>query len=47
MANFFTKLFGTKSQRDLKQLNPILDKCLAAYDEIEKQIGRASCRERV
>ncbi len=36
MANFFTKLFGTKSQRDLKQLNPILDKCLAAYDEIEK-----------
>lgn len=36
MANFFTKLFGTKSQRDLKQLNPILDKCLAAYDKIEK-----------
>ena len=36
MANFFAKLFGTKSQRDLKQLNPILDKCLAAYDEITK-----------
>lgn len=36
MASFFTKLFGTKSQRDLKQLNPILDKCLAAYDEITK-----------
>ena len=36
MANFFTKFFGTKSQRDLKQLNPILQKCLAAYDEVQK-----------
>ncbi len=36
MASFFTKLFGTKSQRDLKELNPILHKCLAAYDEVTK-----------
>ena len=36
MANFFTKFFGTKSQRDLKELNPILSKCLAAYDEVSK-----------
>ncbi len=36
MASFFTKLFGTKSQRDLKELNPILYKCLAAYDEVTK-----------
>ena len=36
MANFFTKFFGTKSQRDLKQLNPILQKCLATYDEVQK-----------
>ncbi len=35
MANFFAKFFGTKSQRDLKQLNPILEKCLAAYDEVK------------
>ena len=26
MLNFFTKIFGTKSQRDLKELNPYVPK---------------------
>ncbi|MDR0971922.1 MAG: preprotein translocase subunit SecA [Bacteroidales bacterium] len=34
MANFLTSLFGNKSQRDLKELKPILDKCLKAYETI-------------
>ena len=36
MASFLTKLFGSKSQRDLKELNPILAKCLEAYDQVTK-----------
>jgi preprotein translocase subunit SecA len=36
MANFLAKLFGNKSQRDLKELNPILAKCLEAYDQVTK-----------
>ena len=36
MANFLTKLFGSKSQRDLKELNPSLSKCLEAYDQVTK-----------
>ncbi len=36
MANFLAKLFGSKSQRDLKELNPILSKCLEAYDQVTK-----------
>ena len=36
MANFLTKLFGSKSQRDLKELNPILSKCLETYDQVTK-----------
>ena len=36
MADFLTKLFGSKSQRDLKELNPILSKCLEAYDQVTK-----------
>lgn len=34
MADFLAKLFGNKSQRDLKELKPILDECLKAYDRI-------------
>ena len=34
MANFLTKLFGNKSQRDLKAVKPFLDACLAAYPAI-------------
>ena len=36
MANFLSLLFGNKSQRDLKEVRPILDKCLKAYDEVQK-----------
>ena len=36
MANFLTKLFGNKSQRDLKVVRPFLDATLAVYPEIEK-----------
>lgn len=35
MANFLSLLFGNKSQRDLKDVRPILDKCLKAYDSIK------------
>ena len=33
MANFLSKLFGTKSDRDLKELNPILDEIKDAYEQ--------------
>ena len=36
MANILKKLFGTKADRDLKQLNPTLKLVLAAYDRIDK-----------
>ena len=36
MANFLSKLFGTKSDRDLKEVKPILDATLKAYQEIAK-----------
>ena len=36
MANFLAKLFGTKADRDLKQLNPIKDSILEAYEDIKK-----------
>lgn len=39
MANFFKKLFGTKSDRDLKAINPIIDKINKAYVEISKMTG--------
>ena len=35
MANFLTKLFGNKSQRDLKAVKPFLDACLAVYPTIQ------------
>lgn len=35
MANILSLLFGNKSQRDLKEIKPILDKCIAAYSTIE------------
>lgn len=34
--DFLTKLFGNKSQRDLKEINPYVDRIKAAYSEIEK-----------
>ncbi len=36
MANFFTKLFGTKADHDLKEINPMLKACLASYERIDK-----------
>ena len=36
MANFLKKLFGSKADRDLKQLTPTLKLILAAYDRIDK-----------
>ena len=35
MANFLASLFGNKSQRDLKELKPILESCLKAYETIK------------
>ena len=42
MANFLTKLFGTKSDRDLKQLVPIKDLVLEAYETIKNRSGHTS-----
>ncbi|MGN1046427.1 MAG: preprotein translocase subunit SecA, partial [Candidatus Cryptobacteroides sp.] len=35
-TDIFKKIFGSKAERDLKQLRPILDKVLAAYETIDK-----------
>ena len=47
-SDLFKKIFGTKAERDLKQLKPVLAKVLAAYDEIDKLDNdqlRAKCDE--
>ena len=47
-TDLFKKIFGTKAERDLKQLKPVLAKVLAAYDEIDKLDNdqlRAKCDE--
>ncbi len=36
MANFLSKLFGTKADRDLKEVQPLLDATLKVYPEIHK-----------
>ena len=36
MANFFEKLLGSKSDRDIKAINPIQQNVLAAYEVIKK-----------
>ena len=36
LADIFKKLFGTKAERDMKAIKPLLDKVLAAYDDIDK-----------
>ena len=33
---FLKKIFGSKAERDMKQIKPILEKVLAAYDRIDK-----------
>ena len=35
MASFLSKLFRTKSDRDLKELNPILEQIKAAYEQVK------------
>jgi len=35
-TDIFKKLFGSKAERDYKQLKPVLDKVLAAYEGIDK-----------
>ena len=35
-TDVFKKIFGTKAERDLKQLQPVLQKVLAAYPEIDR-----------
>ena len=35
-TDVFKKIFGTKADRDMKALKPMLDKVLAAYDSIDK-----------
>ena len=35
-TDIFKKIFGSKAERDLKQLRPILDKVLAAYETVDK-----------
>ena len=47
-TDLFKKIFGTKAERDLKQLRPMLDKVLAAYETIDKLDNdqlRAKCDE--
>ena len=36
LADIFRKMFGSKADRDLKQLKPILDKVLEAYVDIDR-----------
>ncbi len=36
MANFLTKLFGTKADRDMKEVQPLLKKTLQAYEDIKE-----------
>ena len=35
-ADILKKLYGSKSERDLRAVKPILDKVVAAYERIEK-----------
>jgi len=44
-TDLFKKIFGTKAERDLKQLRPMLDKVLAAYETIDK-LDDGQLRER-
>ena len=48
LTSVFKKIFGTKADRDMKQLKPVLDKVLAAYDVIDRLSDdelRAKCQE--
>ena len=45
MLDFFKKMLGNKSQRDIKVINPVLDKALAAWEEI-KNVSNDELRAR-
>ena len=45
LADILKKIFGSKSDRDMKQIRPILDKILAAYPEIDA-LSNDALRER-
>ncbi len=36
LVDIIKKVFGTKSDRDMRKVRPVLEKVLAAYDEIDK-----------
>ena len=36
VSNILKKIFGSKSDRDMKQVKPTLDKVLAAFGEIDR-----------
>ena len=47
-TDVFKKIFGTKADRDMKQLRPVLNKVLAAYETIDRLSDdelRAKCDE--
>ena len=35
MFDFFKKMLGNKSQRDIREINPLVDKALEAYEEVK------------
>lgn len=43
MLNFLKKFFGTKSERDIKDIMPIVDKIHKAYESI-KQLSNDELR---
>ncbi len=45
LSNVLGKLFGTKMERDVEKIKPVLKKVLAAYDEIDK-LSNDGLRER-
>ena len=45
VAGVLSKLFGSKADRDMKQVKPVLAKILACYDEID-QLSNDGLRER-
>ena len=36
MANFLKKLFGTKADRDIREINPTLKLVLAEFDRVDR-----------
>ena len=43
--DFITKIFGNKSQRDLKEITPIVDKIKEQYEQV-KALSHDQLRER-